>query len=145
MLNTYHNEYETVRRYCSEHELSRPKTDIFTAVKWFVVLEALVCLVTISICFVLGRWCNIRFYFVNVYFLSSIAVFLLFLKKICIIAVELYQHYASDKVRRRCTLMPSCSEYALLALQKYNVFVALYKIYVRAAKKCCGQYETDYP
>jgi putative component of membrane protein insertase Oxa1/YidC/SpoIIIJ protein YidD len=79
------------------------------------------------------------------YSLISIVVFLIFSKKIFITLIQLYQHYASESTRRQCTLMPSCSEYALLALSKYNTFKALYKIYIRLTRKCKGNYQIDYP
>jgi putative component of membrane protein insertase Oxa1/YidC/SpoIIIJ protein YidD len=42
--------------------------------------------------------------------------------------------------------MPTCSEYAILALRKYGVIVGLYRIYIRLAKTCRGNvYRTDYP
>ncbi|NDV45465.1 membrane protein insertion efficiency factor YidD [Paludibacter sp. 221] len=71
---------------------------------------------------------------------------MIFLKRILILIIELYQHYAPEEMRRKCLLMPTCSEYALLALQKHGVIKGLYKTYIRLTKKCKGEtYYIDYP
>jgi putative component of membrane protein insertase Oxa1/YidC/SpoIIIJ protein YidD len=80
------------------------------------------------------------------YSCGSVIAFALYAKKLLITAVELYQHYAPEDVRRRCILMPTCSEYAILALRKYNVIKGLYKIYLRLTRTCRGgDYRMDYP
>jgi putative component of membrane protein insertase Oxa1/YidC/SpoIIIJ protein YidD len=144
MFNPNQNEYEIAQDYCLFRKLSKPKTNMVIAVKWLLLLELAACLLAISAYFVLIRL-NIHFSFSTLHFIASSVLFLLFLKKICQLAIELYQHYASEDTRRKCVLMPSCSEYALLVLQKYNVFVALYKTYIRLTRKCNGSYKIDYP
>lgn len=61
--------------------------------------------------------------------------------------VRLYQHYAPEKIRRRCLCKPTCSEYAILVLeQEPNVFKALWRIYLRLHKTCKGGfYKIDLP
>lgn len=67
-------------------------------------------------------------------------------KRAAIGTIKIYQHYASDNVRRRCMLRPTCSEYALLALQKYSFIKAMIKIYNRVTITCGGsEYKIDYP
>jgi putative component of membrane protein insertase Oxa1/YidC/SpoIIIJ protein YidD len=144
MFNTNQNEYEIARNYCLFRTLSKPKTNMAIAMKWLFLLELAAFLSAVSAYFVLIRL-NIHFSFSTLHFIASGVLFLVFLKKICQLAIELYQHYASENTRRKCVLMPSCSEYALLALQKYNVFVALSKTYIRLTKKCSGSYKIDYP
>lgn len=51
----------------------------------------------------------------------------LFLKKFLIRLVLIYQHFAPDRVRKRCLFTPSCSEYMILSLQKYGVVRGLIK------------------
>ena len=137
-------EQEIARNYSLNHELMRPKTNIVTFILWVLGIE-LISVVWAYIVLHLFHWFGIVFSFSTLYSLFSVVAFFIFLKKICILWVELYQHYASDETRRRCTLMPSCSEYALLALEKYNVFKGLHKIYIRTTTKCKGNYEIDYP
>lgn len=71
---------------------------------------------------------------------------LIALKSAVIGAVRLYQRYAPENIRRRCLFKPTCSEYAILAVQKYGVIRGLYKTYVRLFKKCKGRiYMVDEP
>jgi putative component of membrane protein insertase Oxa1/YidC/SpoIIIJ protein YidD len=133
-----------VRDYCLNHSLNRPDTDFKTGLKWFVGLELLTITFTFGVEFLFGEFgFSVSFY--PLYSLISVIVFCFALKKVCIVTIEIYQHYASEEVRRRCTLMPSCSEYALLALHKYNVIKALCKIIIRLGNRCNGIYKIDYP
>ena len=142
--NLNEDEMAQVRNYCLYHKLSRPDTDLIIGLKWILGFELLTIAVALVVDFMLCRFgFSISFYLL--YSLASFTVFFISLKKMCIIVIEMYQHYASDEVRRRCSLMPSCSEYALLALSKYNVIKGLYKIIIRLANKCNGIYKIDYP
>lgn len=70
---------------------------------------------------------------------------LLFVKRILVLSIKLYQHYASEEVRRRCVCQPSCSDYAILALKKYSAVKAILLIYKRL-KRCYGnELIIDYP
>lgn len=83
------------------------------------------CLYVLLVCCVVGLFC---------------------LKAALIGMIRLYQHYAPEEIRRRCLFKPTCSEYAILALQKYGVVVGLYKAYNRLFKRCRGTiYRIDYP
>lgn len=139
------HEQETVLKYCINRELVRPKTNIVTALKYLLLLEILI--IALTYCFVyLFLWFGVSLSFSVAYSLTSIVVFIVRLKKICIISVELYQHYASDETRSRCTLKPSCSEYTILALKRYGILKALHKSYHRLFKTCNGAvYRIDYP
>ena len=71
---------------------------------------------------------------------------LIALKPAVIGAVRLYQRYAPENIRRRCLFKPTCSEYTILAVQKYGVIKGLYKAYIRLFKKCVGRtYSIDEP
>ena len=68
------------------------------------------------------------------------------LKPAIIGAVRLYQRYAPEEIRRRCLFKPTCTEYTILAIQKYGVIKGLYKAYIRVFKKCKGRiYRIDEP
>ena len=56
-----------------------------------------------------------------------------------------YQHYAGEKVRRRCLCIPSCSENAILCLRRYPLIWALMKIRKRLYKTCKEEYKLDFP
>ena len=137
-------EQNIARDYCLNRKLVKPKTNVLTFVLLVLGIEVISIALTYTLC-LLFHWFGISFSFNILYSLASVVVFLIFSKKICIALVELYQHYAGNKIRRRCTLMPSCSEYALLALSKYNILKALYKTHIRLTRKCKGNYQIDYP
>ena len=41
--------------------------------------------------------------------------------------IHVYQHYAPDEIRLKCVFEPSCSEYMILAVQKYGVMKGVIK------------------
>lgn len=68
------------------------------------------------------------------------------LKSALIGAIRLYQRYAPEHIRRKCLFKPTCSEYAILAIEKYGVIRGGYKAYIRLFKKCRGRtYRIDEP
>lgn len=131
---------QDVREYCLHHPLSRPNVN----------LSNIICVVFIMECMVLGLsllahrhvgWC-----IWDCENGMNILIILLFCKPICKTIVRLYQKCASESTRRRCRCMPSCSEYALLALDKYVWPKALWKIYKRLTHTCMEPgYKVDYP
>jgi putative component of membrane protein insertase Oxa1/YidC/SpoIIIJ protein YidD len=144
-------EEDAVREYCCRRELHRPDTTAKTAILLLLAQEGL----GIALAFLAGilfRELELsdRYSFHpsvwQFYSFGSVIAFALCAKKLFVTAVELYQHYAPEEVRRRCILMPSCSEYAILALHKYGVIIGVYKIYVRLTRTCReGEYRMDYP
>lgn len=72
-------------------------------------------------------------------------IYLSFIAKRAVIwLVHLYQNKAPDEVRLRCCMEPSCSEYMILAVQKYGVIKGVYKGTHRLFK--CGDISgIDYP
>ena len=61
-------------------------------------------------------------------------------------AVKTYQRYAPDEVRRECVLMPTCSEYCLMAVRKYGAMVGGAKTLHRLLFKCKhNAYCEDWP
>lgn len=68
--------------------------------------------------------------------------------RLCLVAtVKLYQKRAKDETRRRCKCIPSCSEYAVLALKHvFPLALALTKIRKRLYVTCNGDgYKIDFP
>lgn len=150
-------EQRIAEEYVMERPLPRPDTDIkkavlFTAI--FIIGSFSAGLLLLS----LLSWLGISFsflknisifcsqhtilFFVIVYFLAS----LISAKKAAIGAIRLYQHYAPEEIRRRCLFKPTCSEYAILAIQKYGLIIGLIKAYKRLFKRCIGNiYQIDYP
>ena len=84
---------------------------------------------------------NIAYMLLSLVFFAAI-----FAKKAAIGCIHLYQHYAPAEVRRRCLLKPTCSEYAILAIEKYGLIKGCVKTWHRLRYVCCGYvYHTDYP
>lgn len=60
---------------------------------------------------------------------------LLILKQAIIILIKIYQRYAPDSLRNKCRFEPSCSEYMILAIEKYGLIKGLRKGICRL-KRC---------
>ncbi len=68
------------------------------------------------------------------------------MKRAIIGAIRLYQRYAPEETRRKCLFKPTCSEYAILAIQKYGVIRGGMKAYDRLFHRCRGRiYRIDEP
>ena len=148
-------------KYVLVRPLVRPGTDIKIAVKSVVIYFVSALLISLTMLYMFSRlgifallpicisnfreqytvWFNILF-IISVYVLTG----LFCLKKAVIGCIKLYQHYAPEEIRRRCLFKPTCSEYAILAIQKYGLIIGLIKAYIRLFKKCRGNiYRIDYP
>ncbi|MCD7823574.1 MAG: membrane protein insertion efficiency factor YidD [Oscillospiraceae bacterium] len=57
------------------------------------------------------------------------------MKRTVICAVKIYQRYASDEIRNKCRFEPSCSDYMLLAIEKYGLLKGL-KMGINRLKRC---------
>lgn len=65
----------------------------------------------------------------------ALVVIALFLKRIVICLVRIYQRFAPASVRNKCRFEPSCSQYMILSLQKYGLWKGLRKGFHRL-KRC---------
>jgi putative component of membrane protein insertase Oxa1/YidC/SpoIIIJ protein YidD len=74
----------------------------------------------------------------------SIVYFAIIAKRAIIWSVHLYQNKASDETRLKCVFEPSCSEYMIMAVQKYGVIRGVFKG-VRRLFTCGHESGTDYP
>jgi len=154
-------EQDISEAYVCNRQISRPDLNIWKAIKKvsiFTLVTVLLALILNYIFYLFGLFTFLPieiqkfqsdnpklFFFLFTAGLGFLA-FLFFLRNILIGIVELYQHYASEDVRRRCLFKPTCSEYTILALKKYGVIIGLYKAYIRIFKKCRGNiYRIDFP
>lgn len=147
--------------YVLERPLDRPDTDIKKAVKSVIVYLLSSLTIGFSMLYLFSRLgifalfpdslCSFReqhnVWFTFLFILTVYLIIGLFcLKNAAIGCIKLYQHYAPEQIRRRCLFKPTCSEYAILAIQKYGLIVGLIKAYIRLFKKCRGNiYRIDYP
>lgn len=137
-------ELEALIDYCINRKLIRPKTNFITAIKFLVVFE----IATLLIVFCASKllvFVGFNYDLSLLHLFVSIMLLIVVFKRFSILLIELYQHYASDKQRRKCKLKPSCSEYAIIVLNKYCLLKALNKIYIRLFVTCNGTYGIDNP
>ena len=59
--------------------------------------------------------------------------------------VHVYQRFAPDSVRLRCVFEPSCSEYMIMAVEKYGFTRGLWKGIKRLGRCQPPNYGKDYP
>ncbi|MBQ0046486.1 MAG: membrane protein insertion efficiency factor YidD [Prevotellaceae bacterium] len=129
-----------IRDYCQHHELQRPDLNIKKMLVIVVLVMSIMCIVSYSLYLLAGfsffLCLDVLLCTVTICYGSDILRFL----------VKCYQHYATENIRRQCSCMPSCSEYALLALDKYIWPKALWKIWRRVTHTCSMPgYHIDYP
>lgn len=154
-------EQKAVVWYVLERPLVRPNTSYKKAALCVSLFLVANCGATILLYYLI-RWLGIssilpqsiyRFYAEHhttfVILLTLLQFFIggvIALKPALIGAIRLYQRYAPERVRRKCLFKPTCSEYAILAIEKYGVIRGLYKSYIRLFKKCRGRiYRIDEP
>ena len=66
------------------------------------------------------------------------------LRSISIFAIRLYQRYADAETRLRCRQTPSCSNYGILAIEKYGAIWGLWKT-IQRLKRCRPPGRVDFP
>lgn len=67
------------------------------------------------------------------------------LARLAIYLIRTYQRFAPDSIRSRCRYEPSCSAYAILAIEKYGVFVGAGKAVHRILRCRPPHGGEDYP
>lgn len=81
--------------------------------------------------------------------IASLLILLIYtairLKSAVICAVRIYQRFAPDSIRNKCRFEPSCSEYMILALEKYGLFKGLLKGIDRMKRCNINDGGFDYP
>ena len=76
----------------------------------------------------------------NIWTISALAIVILCyvilnLKKIMICCIKIYQRYAPAHIRNKCRFEPSCSQYMILAIEKYGLVKGLIKG-INRLKRC---------
>lgn len=134
------------KKYVLKKPIIRPKTTILSLVLFllktflFGICFGLFVSVIVDIFFTVKQIYSVLIVAINI-----ALVFLFSLKKVAVLCVECYQHYAPEEYRRLCLCKPTCSEYALIVLKKYNFIKAIYLIYIRLTKTCKNTYKIDFP
>ena len=153
--------HDEVVWYVLYRPLLRPKTSFRKALFFLFLFLISYCLIILLLYLILIKNGLIALLFSQIkttqcfsqkelFVFISIAIFIVFgfflLKRASVGAIHLYQRYAPEYLRRKCLCKPTCSEYAILAIEKYGFFHGLHKTYIRLSKTCKGrEYKIDFP
>lgn len=80
-----------------------------------------------------------------VFGLVSISDILIFSKKIVVFSIRVYQRYAPYRVRAGCLFIPNCSEYMILAIEKYGLISGVRRGVARCKRCHAPNGGIDYP
>jgi putative membrane protein insertion efficiency factor len=151
-------EQEEAWEYVCKRELTRPNTNIMKVLRCIMAFSGIDILITL-VCSYLVRYFRLKGRFIDSKLMNNpTALFIIMLlivtsigllivsKKAIIGLVRLYQHYAPERIRRKCIFKPTCSEYMILALEKHGLVKGLCKGIYRMFFRCKGfYYSVDYP
>jgi len=140
-------EQEEAWRYVCQRVLERPSANILCASKNMFVFLMSEILLTASTYMLFAKCTSHSISFAIILFsVYMLFGFVIVSKRAIIGLVKMYQHYAPERIRRKCLFKPTCSEYMILAIEKYGVLKGLYKSIYRLFFKCSGfVYSIDYP
>ena len=154
-------EQDIAYEYCVHRPLYRPNvTYVKVGLKWLLFTVGVVAVIR-GCQFILGLETVKNWFFgvwpglesvwqaitsLKLLLIVLVVAWLFALRWFLIDCVKLYQHYASEEVRRRCIMMPTCSEFAILSLRRYGLIGGLVLTYIRVFKRCRGNiYRIEYP
>ncbi|WP_081777664.1 membrane protein insertion efficiency factor YidD [Anaerovibrio lipolyticus] len=133
------------------NKLNAPENKLFRpTILWkkILLLTIIIVVVTTLCSIVIKKIIDISGYSacktIYIYFFLQSLVIIIYLKNILILLIRIYQKYARSETRLRCLYTPSCSEYAILALKKYGVFIGVIKAIGRL-RRCKPPGGIDYP
>lgn len=121
--------------------ITRPK------INWLKFIIAIITpfIVVLSFSILTRKMCLSSPYFIIVLICFCILYCFILSKKAIITFIRMYQRFAPESVRNKCRFEPSCSEYMILAIEKYGLFKGIHKG-IERLKRCNingGGY--DYP
>ena len=123
-----------IRQIVNTRVLPRPSTNYF-----HIVLYSLLLLVLLGAIWTIFIFLPISIVFrVVICVLLTLVLLEFYLRFFFIKIVECYQHYAKEETRRKCICIPSCSEYTIDNLRKYELIYALIHIKKRLFTTCRG-------
>jgi putative component of membrane protein insertase Oxa1/YidC/SpoIIIJ protein YidD len=146
------SEQEEAWEYVCKRELIRPNTNVIKVFKYTMTFICIDIIITFTTFLVLQNIFMDTFFLhplemkIIVFLMYTIPGLILFSQKAIIGLVKLYQHYSPERIRRKCIFKPTCSEYMILAIEKFGLIKGLYKGIWRMFFKCRGyHYSIDYP
>lgn len=118
------NDEQDPRSSAYIRKLKRPKVSLLKILLLFILLPAVVLAALIVLLIHLGLPETTTLFIAAIILLAYI---LLTTKRLFINVIKLYQKYAPDSLRNKCRFEPSCSEYMILAIEKYGLIKGIQK------------------
>lgn len=104
-------------------------------INWQILLLKIIIPIPIAVCLCLFLKLLLDTFFVILIAIVSILVYSIFnIKSIILFSVKIYQRIAPRKIRLKCRFEPSCSQYMILAIEKYGVVKGVCKGIKRLSK-----------
>ena len=132
--------FELADKVETKREMPRPEINVLKTVFSIVYLTG----TNLVITFFLNRYLtgiNVLKLFI---LLMLVCVFTNF-KKIVVFAILLYQRFAPNEIRSSCLFVPSCSNYTIIALEKYGLIIGSIKAIGRLFRCHYPNGGEDYP
>lgn len=107
----------------------------FPDINWQILLLKIILPMPIAICLCLFMKLLFDTFFAILIAIVTVLVYSIFnIKGIILSIVKIYQQIAPQKIRLKCRFEPSCSQYMILAIEKYGVIKGVYKGIKRLSK-----------
>ena len=107
----------------------------FPNVTWPILLLKIILPMPIAICLCLFMKLLFDTFFAILIAIVTVLVYSIFnIKSIILSSVKIYQRIAPKKIRLKCRFEPSCSQYMILAIEKYGVIKGVNKGIKRLSK-----------
>ena len=141
----YVNDPVINRLTAPENKLVRPRINYIRAGLNVLIFFAVSLFITYAVAMISQKNNWILFDSFKWNFLAvCLIIFVLCLRFILVWFIHLYQRYAKSETRLRCCFVPSCSEYAVLAIRKYGVVIGGLKT-IKRLRRCSPPGGVDYP
>lgn len=107
----------------------------FPDINWPILFLKIMLPIPIAVCLCLFLVLLLDAVFAILIAIVSVLVYSIFnIKKIILSSVKIYQRIAPRKIRLKCRFEPSCSQYMILAVEKYGVIKGICKGIKRLSK-----------
>ena len=122
----------------------------FPDINWPILLLKIILPILIVVCLCLFLKLLFDTFFTILIAIISVLVYSIFnIKNIILSSVRIYQRIAPRKIRLKCRFEPSCSQYMILAIEKYGIIKFVCKG-IKRLSKCINRGDgmtrgLDYP
>ncbi len=107
----------------------------FPNIKWANIILKIILPIIISVFLCLSLQLLFDTFYAIVIAIFCFLVYCIFItKNIILTSVKIYQRFAPRRIRLKCRFEPSCSQYIILAIEKYGVIKGVVKGIKRLSK-----------